>query len=253
MRLFRKRRSADAQKVTDNRTPARPSVSPPPAAVASADALPISYTYGPDLLLLSSASSRAAVAIRQTALELIAHHVSRGRRSLALCGVARGAGVSFLSINLALALAMDGVSTLVIDADLDQPSLETFIQPSHETAGLREYLLDPEVTSSDVIHRDVVANLSVIYAGGPSEIASELIGQARFADLVRACMRDHDLVIIDTPPASLSASTRRIAAVAHYALVVARSGASHVDGVEVLSRSLKDDGVEIVGSVLNAV
>lgn len=214
----------------------------------------VSYAYTQDLVVLSDAAGRTARAIRDTSLEIMAQHVSRGHRSLALCGVGRGEGVSFLCANIAAAMALDGVSTLLIDADLAHPSLENFVRPSKATPGLQEYLLTDSMSREDIIHRDVAPSLSLIYSGGsPAHSASELVGRARFGDLVRACMREFQIVIIDTPPASLSADTLHIATVAHYAMIVARAGVTHVDGVEVLTKGLADDGVEVVGSILNAV
>lgn len=243
MKLFGRRKS-----------PAEPVARPPVLEVASVDKVgdDLTYAFAPEVAVLHDGHSKVSDALRATALGILDQHVRQGHRSLALCGVTRGVGVSFVATNLAVALAIDGVSTLLIDADLTRPSLETLVRPSRPTLGLQQYLLTPGMSREDVIHRDIIPGFSMMYAGGPSEHASELIGQARFGELVRACMRDHDLVILDTPPASLTANARQVAVVSHYALIVARASATHVDGVEELSKSLLDDGVEVVGSILNA-
>jgi Mrp family chromosome partitioning ATPase len=227
MKLFGKGRSPGRR--LDPPSPTEPVFELEPARDDPAEA--ISYAFTPDLVVMSEEGGRAANALRGTALEILNQHVIRGRRSLAVCGVSRGVGVSFLTINLAVALAMDGVSTLVIDADLAHPSLENFVRPSRATPGLRQYLQSPDMDREDIVHRDVTPGLSLVYAGGPTQHPSELVGHARFGDLVRACMRDHDLVMLDTPPASLTADTRHIAGVAHYVLIAARAGSSHASAV----------------------
>lgn len=209
------------------------------------------YAFSPDVVVLQPSRGRAAAAVRNTASELLTNHIGKGRRAVAVCGAWSGVGVSFVATNLAIALAEVGVATVLIDANLEKPGLESYIEPNRTGPGVQDFLRSREMSIGDIARREVLPNLSLMYAGGACADSPELLGGARFTELVRGCMRDYSFTILDTPPASRSASCRRIASAAGYALVVARSGASHTDGIRTLSRTLVEDGVEVVGAVLN--
>jgi protein-tyrosine kinase len=211
------------------------------------------YAFSPNVVMLEAKPGRSSMAVRSAASELVTSHIKLGRRSVAVCGAWSGVGVSFVAVNLAVALAERGVSTVLIDANLERPSLETYIEPSRQGPGVQDFLRDEDLAITDIAHGEVLPGLSLIYSGGACQDSRELLGHTRLTDLVRGCMRNYSFTILDTPPASRSASARRIASVAGYALVVARAGASHADGIRTLSRTLAEDGVDVVGAVLNGV
>lgn len=208
------------------------------------------YAFSDAVVMLQPRASRAAKAVRDTAGELFERHIAQGRRAVVVCGAKPGIGVSFMSVNLAVALSQLGVSTLLIDARLQAPKLESFIAPSRPPEGVQQFLRSEDVTVGDIVHNEVLPGLSLIYAGGACDDAADLIATDRLADLLGACMRDYTFTIIDTPAPSRSAMARRVASLAGYTLIVARAGDSHFDSVKTLSRNMADDGIEVVGSVL---
>jgi Mrp family chromosome partitioning ATPase len=178
-------------------------------------------------------------------------HVARGRRGLAICGAATGTGVSFVSANLAAAVAMSGVPTRLVEANLRSPSLADAIRPPQILPSLSDYLLDEEVGLLDVVHPDVISDLSITFAGARHAEASDLLTSARFASFAQACLRDSTLTIFDTAPANRAVDARVAAKEAGYALIVARRGRSFHDDVAMLSTQLAQDGVVIIGTVMN--
>jgi protein-tyrosine kinase len=221
------------------------------AGAALPDDEPTAYVFSPELVELKAPGSKPAVALRDAASQLISQHIRRGRRGVAVCGVLPGVGVSFVAANLAVALSQTGMSTLLIDGNFESPSLEHLIAPNRPALGLQDLLRSNDLTLADILHPEVLPSLSVIYAGEPAPDGNDLMGSFAFSRLVRDCMRDHEFTIVDTAAASRSAGARCVAAITGYALIVARSGASHADGVRLLSRSLADDGVEVIGAILN--
>lgn len=210
------------------------------------------YGLDPHLAQIFGADGGQTQPFRGLATELLVRHVDKGRRGLAVCGAASGAGVSMLAAGLALALAQVGVDTLIVDANLRQPSLEGLIIGGNSAKpGLLQYLQRQDVSLEDMTHDQVIPDLSLVYAGGQTAQPQELFDSERFRGLASACMRQHQLVIIDTPPFSRCAEARRIAAVTGYAVVVARNGASYARDVAALCSDLAIDGVEVVGSILN--
>lgn len=219
---------------------------------ASAEAAPpVTIDFSPDIHILSEPSSVRAESIRVLRTHLIAQHLRDGRRSLAICAPAIGTGASYLSANLAVALAQTGVKTLLIDADMRRSGLKHFFTPSRPVPGLLDCLSNPEVSLRDTVLEDVQPSLSLLPAGSESASAQELLAGSAFKSLIDSCVRDYDLTIVDTPAANSYADARRIAAVLRYALVVACRNRSFVKDVRTLIGELTSDRVRVVGTYLN--
>jgi protein-tyrosine kinase len=154
--------------------------------------------------------------------------------------------------NLAVALSQIGVKTLLIDADLHHPSVDSLITPSVAGDGLAHCLASPTVNFYQVIHSDVLPNLSVLFAGGAATDAQELLGGERFQALMAMCLRDFDATIIDTPPANLCSDARRVSTVVGYSLIVAARDKSFVEDVKTLAGQLQADHARVIGTVLNS-
>ncbi|HEY0651213.1 hypothetical protein [Phenylobacterium sp.] len=204
-----------------------------------------------DSLLAGAPGRPGSDAVQAFAAEVVDTHVRLGRRGLAVCGAAVGAGVSFVAASLAVGLAQAGVSTLIVDANLEAPSLQDLIKPPTDLPGLWDLLDDDGMDLLDAVHAQVMPNLSVLYAGAVAPDAEDRLGTDRFQGVVQRCLRHFECTIFDTPPANRSTGARTVALAAGYALLVARRGASYADDLEQLADQLAQDGTLVVGSVLN--
>lgn len=222
-----------------------------PAPVEIAWLTPDGYKLS-DRLVGIDRSRRGGDVITALAYEIMDRHVRLGRRGLAVCGAARGAGVTFVAANLAVALAQLGVSTLLVDTNLDAPGLEKLITPPEPSLGLSDLLVDPAVSIGAAVRPHVLPGLSILYAGGVRDTEADGLSGDRFREIVRRCLRDHELTIFDTAPANRSTGARLVGGAAGYALLVARSGLTFADDMSTLTAQLAQDEVSIVGSVLNA-
>jgi capsular exopolysaccharide synthesis family protein len=207
--------------------------------------------FAPSLVILSQPTGAAAEAMRGLRTHVMAQHVQKGRRALAVCGATQHVGCTFVAANLAIALSQIGVKTLLLDANLRTPGVEQLISPSSERPGLAQCLSGWDVNFSDFIEPNVLPNLSVIYAGGAAANAQELLAGDRFKRLMDFCLRDFDATLIDTPPANSSADARRIGNVVGYGLIVARRDKTFVEDVKILTAQLQADNARVIGTVLN--
>ena len=209
------------------------------------------FEFHGDLVTLVEGRAAEAEAIRTARTHVIARHLEEGKRGLAVCAPTAGAGCTFTAGNLAVALSQVGIATLLIDADLRKPGLEALIRPSGAVPGLRQYLTTPDRPQSDFIQSEVLPNLSVLFAGGATEQAQELLGGESFRDLIDRCLRDFEFTIIDTPPTNASADALRAVSVIGYALIVARTNVTMLKDLTDLAQQLQENGGRIVGAVLN--
>ncbi len=212
----------------------------------------MSLPFAPKLIQAMNPAGGARTALLDTAAIIMHRHVERGRRALCVCAPASGAGVSFISAALGIALAEEGVQTLLLDANLHRPSIQDLIAPSlTPQPGLLQVLRGEVDDVGALVQHEVAPGLSILPAGGVTDQANDLFDTERFAQCVRACVRDHTLTIIDAPPANRCAETRRVAAVAGYAILVARQNITMADDMVALEADLRRSRVELIGTVLN--
>ncbi len=213
---------------------------------------PTGYLLSEQLVAVSLTGAGAA-SIASLATDIIAQHLSLGRRGLAICGAAQGAGVTFLTANLGMALAQAGVSTLIVDVSFEDPQLQSLFRPPRDHIGLGDLLADPTLTLSQALHRDVVPGLSVLYAGKTDHVMTAGLDSERLGVVTRACLRDFDCTLFDAGPANRSTDALTLSASVGYALLVARRGNSFADDLTFLADQLRQDGVTVIGSVFNGV
>lgn len=207
-------------------------------------------SFSPLLFTLSDPHGDQAEAIRAIRTHVMAQHVDRGRRALAVCGVSRGVGCTFIAANLAVALSQIGVKTVLIDGDLHNPAVAGLIRPAAPHSGLAT-CLESQSGFSECIDFEVAPNLSLMLAGHPVENARELLAADRFQLLMDFCLREFDMTIVDTPPANSSSEVRRISTVLGYSLLVAGSHRTYVNDVKTLAAQLRSDHAKVLGTVLN--
>ena len=208
-------------------------------------------TVSPEMVMLSDPGGATAESVRHLRTRIIAQHVDRGRRVLAMCSAAQDSGCSFIAANLAIACAQAGIRVLLVNADMRQAGVDGFFGGIPD-AGLMLYLASETMRPDEVTEAEIFENLWFTPSGGVSSDAQEMLSAHRFERFVNVSMRQFDLLIIDTPPANKYADAQRIAAVAGYAVLVARKDKTYTHDLAELSRQMTTDGVSLVGTVLNA-
>lgn len=221
--------------------------SPTVAEAAGEDDL---FGFTADMPTVVDATGPEAEALRGLRTQIVGLHLEPGRRALVACAASDGVGCTFVAANLAASLSQIGVRTLLIEADLRRPSLDSMIQPRRAVPGLVQYLTGQDELD-DVIQEDILPGLSVVYAGGVAAQPQELVSGPRFRSLIDSCIRNFDFTIIDTPPANTCADAIRISSIVGFALIVARKDQSFVHDLTVLADQLAQAHAETIGTVLN--
>src|SRR5665647_2308066 len=113
-----------------------------------------------------------------------------------------GEGKSFIAANLAISIAHTGKKVVLVDLDLNNPSLSTILNANHEH-GVTEFLSgekEPEEIINPVTEHE---NLFFISAGTIPENPSELLSAEKAKKLLDYLENVFDVVIIDTSPVGL--------------------------------------------------
>jgi receptor protein-tyrosine kinase len=126
----------------------------------------------------------------------------RNANRIMLTSALPGEGKSFLALNLAMSIAMERDSTvLLIDADTTRPSLSELLG-AHPREGLMDLLTDPARPVGRALLRTNVDKLAFLPAGTPRPSATELLASdtmQRLVDQLASRYTDR-ILIFDTPP-----------------------------------------------------
>ncbi|WP_375291003.1 CpsD/CapB family tyrosine-protein kinase [Qipengyuania sp.] len=212
---------------------------------------PGGYRFSRRIAVLADPTGTESSAVGALRNHLSQQHIGIGRRSLAICSIGDEVQRSLVSVNLAVAAAQAGLSTVLIDANMREPELETYFQPPEVQPGLSDYLAGTLDDPAQVIREDVLPNLSLIHAGERPADPQALLSSRRFEDLVTGLMRSFDFTIVDCPAARYSSDTRRLASVLRYALLVVKRDVTYVADVKHFIEELTSDRVTIVGTFLD--
>jgi protein-tyrosine kinase len=176
---------------------------------------------------------RFADEYRQIKRPLLAHAfgaeqpVGRPSPRLAMMASALpGDGKTFTSINLALSLAREKDSSVVlVDADVAKPHISRIFGVEAEP-GLLDALADPGLNAASLVLPTDVRGLSILPAGLPREGASELLASARMAEVTGQILARHPrcVALFDSSPLVVSSESRALAPWMGQVLVVVRAG-----------------------------
>lgn len=124
-----------------------------------------------------------------------------------------GEGKTFVSINLAISMAMELDSTvLLVDADVSRPSvLQRLGLPP--APGLLDFLTDGSRRVGDVLLRTNIDKLSILPAGTPSGHATELLASTQMNKLLDELAGRYSdrILVFDAPPLLPSTESRVLA------------------------------------------
>ena len=108
-------------------------------------------------------------------------------------------GKSFCAVHCAAAFALGGLRTLLIDADMRFPCLDSIFFADPANLGLSDYLTQ-RTNLDDVVRTTKVNNLSVLCAGRPLGSPTELLSGNGFGHLLKDAVAKFDRVVIDSAP-----------------------------------------------------
>lgn len=111
-----------------------------------------------------------------------------------------GEGKSFISANLAVSLSLTGKKVVLVDMDLNNPTLDRILNVPREE-GVTEFLEGEKDPEEIIKHVEAHENLFFVSAGAiMPENPSELLSNGKVNELINYLENIFDMVIIDTSP-----------------------------------------------------
>lgn len=160
-----------------------------------------------------------------------------------------GEGKSNTAINLAITLAEDNKSVVVVDCDLRKPSLNRYLKLGRNFKGVTD-ILTGNATVEEALIQFEDLGIHVLTAGAVPPNPSEMLSAEPMQKLVEDLKGAFDYVILDTPPVSVVTDAAILGRYADGALLCVRSDYAPKETVQLAKERLTAVGVRILGVVL---
>ncbi|MDF1629697.1 MAG: polysaccharide biosynthesis tyrosine autokinase [Alcanivoracaceae bacterium] len=203
------------------------------------------------LLALENPADPAVEALRSLRTSLHFAMMDAGNPVIMVSGPSPSVGKSFVSANLAVALAQIGRRVLLIDGDMRKGHLHKYFSVPVES-GLSSYL-SGQNSLEHVTHKTAIDNVDFMARGVVPPNPAELLMHSRFAELIQQVSAEYDLVIIDSPPVLAVTDASIIGQYAGTSLLVARFAQNTVHEVELARQRFAQNGVIVKGTILNCM
>lgn len=134
-----------------------------------------------------------------------------------------GSGKTFMTLNLAVSLAIKGSRVLVIDADLRHASMSKHFGSAEK--GISSYLSHHTDDYEQLIRKsEINENLYFLPVGKLPPNPTELISEPRFGSLIAEVRQRYDYIFLDCPPIDIVADTQIVEQQADRTIFVVRAG-----------------------------
>lgn len=162
-----------------------------------------------------------------------------------------GDGKSFISANLASALADGGFRTVLIDGDIRRGAMHKVFGVT-QTPGLVDYL-SGEVALREVLLPTSHGNLFVVPCGTRRRHGPELLAGSTMTNLIRDLRQQFDAVVVDSAPLGAGIDPFALGVATGAMLIVLRTGETDRKLAQAKLEVLDRMPVRILGTVLNDI
>jgi capsular exopolysaccharide synthesis family protein len=194
----------------------------------------------------SSSIAEASRTIRTNVLFSRPHDVPK---KILVTSTASGEGKTTVAINLALVLAQNGSSVLIMDADLRRPAVSNLLGVQDST-GIADYLRGK---NREIIKSTSFKNLYCVPSGERCGNPTDLLGSTKMDNCLDKLSSRFDFVILDAPPCLGLADSMILSAKVDGVLVVVKAGSTERGAAEETIKRLRIINAPLIGSVLNWV
>lgn len=176
----------------------------------------------------------------------------RGGRIVLLTSTIPGEGKSTISANLALSLASEGRSVVLVDADLRNQTVFRMFGAESAQMGLMDCMNNPELDVMECLRG--VPGTGLFYLSGSSTRKRHYgIDTRSMRRILEQLTKEFDYVVMDTPPCTVVSDTALLSRFADCVLYVVRQDYANRSQIQDGITGLYERDIALTGCILNDV
>jgi capsular exopolysaccharide synthesis family protein len=180
---------------------------------------------------------------------LFASTEERPLKSIMITSPGPQEGKTLTLCNLAIAMAQNNKSVLIVDADMRKPRLHEVFGIDN-SKGLSSFL-SGQASFDDVIRKVNISNINLITGGIMPPNPSELLASHKLVDLIDKAKARFDCVFIDSPPVGMLTDAILTSRAADGTIVTIESGKTSKRVLGRIYQMIGQTHMHVVGVVLN--
>lgn len=162
-----------------------------------------------------------------------------------------GEGKTFVSLNLAAAMALSGKRTVLIGLDLRKPRIADYVGVGNKV-GLSSYLVDRS-TQEEIVIQTKYDNLFIVPSGPIPPNPAELLLKDKMAEFLTYLEGHFDVIVMDTPPIGLVSETTDLLRFSDINLYIIRQDYTHKKYLLMINDLYANDQVRDFYAVFNGI
>ena len=160
-------------------------------------------------------------------------------------------GKTTSATNIALSLAQNGKSVLLIDADLRKPSVaKTLGFSATDDEGVCG-IVSGKKTLKESIKYSEKYQLFVLVSNKAVENSAEILSSPKMEEIIEEARKEFDYIIIDTAPCGLLADASILAAYSDTIVLVVKQDFASARRIKRAIENFDNSGTEIIGCIFN--
>lgn len=162
-----------------------------------------------------------------------------------------GEGKTFVSLNLAAAIALSGKKTCLLGMDLRKPKISEYVGIENNE-GLSSYLVGKS-EKEDIVFPTQYENLYIVPSGPIPPNPAELLLKDRMGEFLEYLEDDFEVVLMDTPPIGLVSETMDLLRFSDVNLYIVRQDYTHKKYLLMVNDLYANDQIRNFYAVFNGI
>lgn len=185
----------------------------------------------------------------RTKIELLSGR--KGFKSFVISSAGANEGKTTVAVNLALALAKNGYSVLLVDADLRKPSVLKKLGITNISGKGIADVVSGVRSSSDAIKYVEKYKIFVLAGSESIQDPTEVLSSSKTGEFLAIAKEKFDYILIDTPPVGIVADASICAKYTDSSIFVIREDRFPVPAILEAVSDLTEGGTDLAGCVYN--
>jgi succinoglycan biosynthesis transport protein ExoP len=206
----------------------------------------------PAMQVLRQPTSAYSEALRRLHIGVELSESASSPKTILISSATPSEGKSVMVASLGRLLASNGKRVLLIDCDWRSPRLHQIFRCSNRD-GLASLLIDKESNLENTIHHDALSGVDVMPSGAWSPRSAHMLSSDRMRQLLEALERHYEFIILDTPPALVTADVLALSRLVEKVVFVVRWGHTRQEAVLEALKQILDAQGDVAGVVMSRV